>query len=157
LIFTALTGCVRSDGRNSDCNWPGEPEAKTLDLTQLWNQLHLSQDAEFAEELAIRYADTHHGLRSKYFNSRETYREARDQCLEAMCKEIGQAHGVTSATVFESLGRNRAGIDLAVNLPFVLLYGFVASVMAGRVWRRYPPEDGWRVSVAIVVLTAVRL
>jgi hypothetical protein len=31
-----------------------------------------------------------------------------------------------------------------VNLPFALLYGFVAVAAARMMWRRYPPaEHGW--------------
>lgn len=50
--------------------------------------------------------------------------------MGAMFKQIGKAHGVRPAKVFESLGRNPAGNDLAVTRPFILWYGFAATVMA---------------------------
>jgi hypothetical protein len=52
------SGCLRRDGRNSDCRWPGESSNHPVSAR------HLSTDAEFAEDLAIRYADVHFGLRT---------------------------------------------------------------------------------------------
>lgn len=92
--------------------------------------VHLSADAEFAEDLAIRYADTHHGLRTPYYVSGEAYAAARDRCMGALFEKIAKKHGVP-LEVSGSLGCNRAHIDLAVNLPFVLLYCFAALQWPG--------------------------
>ena len=67
LVVLAAIGCVRRDGRNSDCKWPGESVAYSPDSR------HLSADAEFAEDLAIRYADTHYGSRTLGFVSWDAY------------------------------------------------------------------------------------
>ena len=155
LVFVCMAGCVRHDGRNPDCRWPGETGARALNPSQPRDRQHLSEDAEFAEELAIRYADTHDGLRSGHFESREVYVQGRDRCLGEMFAEIGKAHGVTPTEVFKSLGRNRAEFDLAVNLPFVLLYIFAASVMVRRIWGRCPPGEGWMVGMAMVLLCSL--
>src|SRR5215471_11549343 len=53
VFILGAGGCVRRDGRNSDCRWPGET-SNHPDSAR-----HLSADAEFAEDLAIRYADAH--------------------------------------------------------------------------------------------------
>jgi hypothetical protein len=71
LVLVCMTGCVRRDGCNSDCRWPGESVATRLDLSQPWHRRHLSQDAELAGDPAIRYPDTSYGLRSGPFESRE--------------------------------------------------------------------------------------
>jgi len=155
LIIVWMAGCVRRDGLNSDCGWPGETGAKALNPRQPGSGQHLSNDAELAEELAVRYADTHYGLRSGHFESREVYAQARNRCMGAMFEEIGKAHGVKPEEVFSVLGRNRAGIDLAVNLPFVLLYGFAASLMVRRIRGRYPLEEGWMAGVAMAVLCSL--
>jgi uncharacterized BrkB/YihY/UPF0761 family membrane protein len=64
--------------------------------------------------------------------------------MAALFEQIAKEHGVPPAKVSGSLGRNRAPIDLAVNFPFALLYGFVAAAAARMMWRRYPPaEHGW--------------
>ena len=38
-------GCVRRDGRNSDCRWPGDTSTHSVSAR------HLSADAEFAEDV----------------------------------------------------------------------------------------------------------
>jgi len=58
FFVMGAAGCVRRDGRNSDCRWPKETS------NHFGSARHLSADAEFAEDLAIRYADAHFGLRS---------------------------------------------------------------------------------------------
>jgi len=75
LFSPSLAGCARRDGRNADCRWPGEIPAQPSDTR------HLSSDAEFAEDLAIRYADTHYGLRTPGYASGEAYGAARDRCM----------------------------------------------------------------------------
>jgi hypothetical protein len=75
---------------------------------------HLSADAEFAEDLAIRYADTHFGRR----NPSEEYGAERDRCMAKLFGEIAKEHSVPVEQVSSSLGRNRAYIDVAEILPF---------------------------------------
>lgn len=133
-----VSGCVRRQGRNSDCKWPPETVAGPLTAR------HLSADAEFAEDLAIRYADVHHGLRTPYYVSGEDYVSKRDACKAMLFGEIANQHSVSIERVYESLGQNRAYIDLAINLPFALIYCLVVAAVARAVWRRYPPaENGW--------------
>ena len=131
LFLLAPAACVRRDGRNSDCRWPAESAVQAADAK------HLSADAEFAEDLAIRYADKHYG-------HTQEYEAGRDHCLGTLFEQVGKAHGVSASDVSNSLGRNRGRIDIAVNLPFILLYCFGAAAVARTVWRRYPPtENGW--------------
>jgi hypothetical protein len=138
VLLLCAVGCVRRDGRNADCRWPLESAYHPADAC------HLSADAEFAEDLAIRYADTHHGLRTPYYVSGEAYAAARDQCMAALFEQIAKEHSVPLGNVSSSLGRSRAHIDIALNLPFVLLYCFAAAAVARMIWRRYPPsEHGW--------------
>lgn len=136
VFVLCVGGCVRRDGRNSDCQWPGEPASQSVSAR------HLSADAEFAEDLAIRYADTHFGRHSP--TPSERYPAERDACRDRLFAEIANQHGVPASQVFDSLGRNRAYIDLAELLPFALLFCLTAVVGARMIWRRYPPpEDGW--------------
>ena len=132
------SGCVRREGRNSDCKWPPETVASPLTTR------HLSEDAEFAEDLAIRYADVHHGLRTPYYVSGEDYASNRDRCKAMLFGEIASRHNVPMERVYDSLGQNRAYIDLAINLPFALISWLVVVAVARVVWRRYAPaENGW--------------
>jgi hypothetical protein len=138
LALIAISACVRTKGRNADCRWPGEiPLSKGAPA-------HLSADAEFAEDLAIRYADTHAGLRTPGWESAEAYNAARDRCAGSLFEEIARQHGVPAERVSASLGSNRGVVDLAINLPFFLLYLCLASWCGRFIWRKYPvAEHGW--------------
>ena len=155
LISISLTGCVRRDGRNSDCKWPEEPHAKTLRSNQRDYVQHLSEDAEFAEELAVRYMDAHHGPRSREFESQQAAGQALNRCLGALFEEIGKSHDIPPREVFKFFGRRSLAIDIAVNLPFICLYAFLAGMLVGRLRRRYPPEDGWTVAFVMVILSSL--
>lgn len=64
--------------------------------------------------------------------------------MGTLFEQIAKEHGVPVESVYSSLGRNRAHIDLAVNLPFALLYCLGAAAVARMIWRRYPPaEESW--------------
>ena len=136
VLLLSTTACVRRDGRNSDCKWPGE------NTKQRANGRHLSADAEFAEDLAIRYADAHFGLYSP--NPSEAYGAERDRCLVELFEQVAKQHGVPIQAVSGSLGRNRALVDLVINLPFLLFYCIAVVATIRILWRRYPPvEHGW--------------
>lgn len=150
MIFVlGAGGCVRRDGRNSYCRWPGEAPNRQVSAR------HLSADAEFAEDLAIRYADSHFGLHSP--NPSETYGAERDRCMERLFEEIGNEHGVPVEQVSGSLGRNRAYVDMAEVLPFALLYGLAAMMVARLIWGRYPPEDGYAPAITMAVFVSLLL
>src|SRR5262249_22032053 len=145
LMLLTASACVRRDGRNSECVWPGETGAGTLSPDQPGYGWHLSADADFAEELADRYYS-----RRRWMG--EPFAQDRNQCLALMFEEIGKTHNVTPAEVSRHFGRNRTLIDLAVNFPFFLLYGFAASIMAWRIWKRYQPSEGWLVGAVVGLL-----
>ena len=150
LAFLCAAGCVRREGRNSDCQWPPERAAGPATTR------HFSEDAEFAEDLAIRYSDVHHGLRTPYYLSGEDYASNRDRCMARLFGEIAKQHNVPIERVYGSLGQNRAYIDLAINLPFALLYCLVAAVVARAIWRRYPPaESGWLPGATMILFLSL--
>ena len=150
VIIVMAAGCVRRDGRNSDCKWPGETPLHAP------TPRHLSADAEFAEDLAIRYGDVHYGLRSPGYVSFETYRSARTTCMQAMFAAVAGEHGVPVTTVRQSLGRNRAGVDVAEYLPFLIAYCFAAFLAARIIWRRnLPNEVGWISGMVVVLIVAL--
>jgi hypothetical protein len=143
-----VAGCVRRDGRNSDCRWPGETSLNPVSAR------HLSADAEFAEELAIRYADAHFGRQSP--NPSEIYPVERDRCIARLFEEIGKQHGVSVEQVSDSLGQNRAYLDISEILPFALLYSFAAFMGARMIWRRYAPaEVGWASGITMALFVSV--
>ncbi len=150
VFLLGAGGCIRRDGRNSDCRWPGETSNHPVSAS------HLSADAEFAEDLAVRYADAHFGLRSP--NPSENYGAERDRCMERLFEEIGKEHGVSVEQVSGSLGQNRAYIDMVEVLPFALLYSLAAIVGARMLWRRYAPaENGWAPGITMALFVSLAL
>jgi hypothetical protein len=145
-----MAGCVRRDGRNSDCQWPGEKPVRAPTAR------HLSEDAEFAEDLAIRHADTHHGLRTP--KSGEAYASARDRCLGSLYETTAREHGVPVNAVSGALGRNRGYVDLVEYLSFFLLYCCVSIALARWIWRKYAPvEHGWIPAITMTLFLSLVL
>ncbi|MBV9501006.1 MAG: hypothetical protein JO138_16675 [Acidobacteriaceae bacterium] len=153
LVLSCLTACVRHREPNSDCRWPSETGAKPLNLKLASQRQHLSDDAEFAEDLAIRYADTHRGLHTSHFEGIEEYERARDECMAALFETIGTSHDVKEQEVRRSLGHRRHGFDSAVILSFTLFYTCLTSVFARRLHRLYGPREE-RTTVAVMITIA---
>ncbi|SRR5579871_230691 len=149
-LVLAATGCMRRDGRNSDCRWPGETPVHAAD------DAHLSADAEFAEDLAIRYADRHDGLRTPNFVSGEAYEKARDACRDALFREVATTHGVSAERVAGLLGKNRGSFDVAINLPFVLFCCLAAMIATRMIWKKYPvSENGWMPPLLMMLFVSI--
>jgi hypothetical protein len=146
LALIALCGCVRREGRNSDCQWPRSPESKTSGA----NRLNLKADLEFAEELADRYMAAHYGPRDP-----EAAARAKNRCFGMLLGEIGKEHGITAQEAFYSFGQRSAAADLAMVLPFILLYALAADFLIRRLLGRYPPREGWMTAIAATALASV--
>ena len=76
-----------------------------MDLRKQTDQRHLSDDALRAEDLAIRYADSHKGPRSGQFEGFASYRQARDTCMTALFRAVGR-----STTCHQSRFANHLGV-----------------------------------------------
>lgn len=142
LITFILSGCVQREGRNSDCQWPRTPPSV--------NQGDLRADLELAEELAIRYMDAHYGPRDL-----EAAAQAKNRCMGTLLAEVGKKHGMTAQEAFRSFGQRSALVDLAITLPFLLLYAFVADFAIRRLLGRYPPHGGWITCTVVILLASV--
>jgi hypothetical protein len=145
LCVLLMTGCLRRDGSNAECRWPGMGIGS------------LSSEVEFAEDLAIRYADKHFGQRTPGWVSGERYVLEREKCRATLYQTIATERQITAKDVLAAMGANRWWIDLLTNLPYLGLCA-VASWMVGRwVWRQYPPSDygefaGWMASLVAAFL-----
>lgn len=154
LLLLSLSGCARVDQRNSNCEWSSGTPA-SFDLRNPSQQRQLSQDAQLAEDLAIRYADTHNGIHSGHFEGEAEYARARDQCMSALFGTIANAHGVTEGQVRASLLQRSAYLDLAVILSFALFFCLAATSITGRLWRRFPPQEEWIAGTVATLLASV--
>jgi hypothetical protein len=72
-----------------------------------------------------------------------------------LLEEIGKEHGITAQGAFQSFGQRSAAVDLAVNLPFVIVYILAANFLTRRLLKRYPPQEGWVTAVMMIILAAL--
>src|SRR6185295_4070837 len=150
ISLTSLTGCVRRDGRNNDCQWPAEAPAP-LDLSNLAHERHLAADAQFAEELAIRHGDSFRGRESVEERGRRV-----EACTAQLFTWIVRLHDVTMEDVERARAWRETRVDLVtVFAPMALAFGVVAVFAAGRVRRRFPAGEMVAEIVATVLVSAV--
>jgi hypothetical protein len=148
LVFAQ--GCMRRDGRNVDCRWAREYPLPAA------TERHLSADAEFAEDLSIRYADSHEGLHTEHYVSNGAYIAARNACLQSLLRQIANQHRVSIEHVSAALGHNRGRIDLAINLPFAWLYGVAAVFVTRWIANTYHARQyGWTATLVVALVGSV--
>jgi hypothetical protein len=94
----------------------------------------LRQDAESAENMAIRYADACCGPHSGHFDGMAEYGRRRDQCMATLFQAVAGKHGVTTEQVRWSLANRSTGVDLGVILSFVAIYPWAACMLARRIY-----------------------
>jgi hypothetical protein len=150
LLAAAVAGCVRREGLNTDCHWPNEAPAP-LDLRNVTHERHLSQDAQFAEELAIRHGDSFRGREDVAERGRRV-----DACTAELFTWIVRLHDVSLDDVQRARARRELRVDLVtVFAPMALFFGVVATFAAGRVRRRFPPEERWPALVATLLVSVI--
>ncbi len=155
LAILAVTGCVRRDGRNSDCKWPGEPNARRLRGDQPGDMRHLRGDIEFAEELAIEHMDARRGRRSGASKRPQSDSKDLNTCLATLLQQIAKSHGVSRTEIIENFGRRSVPIAIGELLPFVPLYLFLSVLLVNKVIHRYPPQDDLAVWLVMILLSSL--
>jgi hypothetical protein len=140
LIGASLAGCVaEGSGTNAVCRWTGDT-AGPLDLRDDRAARHLSEDAERAEDVAIRYGDGHSRPGTAPGATMADYFRVREQCMATLFQLIADRHHVTSQQVRDSINTHRhASLDWAVMVSFALFYAFWADRFVRGLWRRFPP------------------
>jgi hypothetical protein len=111
-----------------NCDWPQESH-HDLDPRNTVDLRHLRDDAQFAEELAIRYSDP---LRRE--EGLTEAREKRMQCMETLFATIAMLHSVTKDDVRHAASERDWRVDLAlVDLPMALAFALFVYHLCGRV------------------------
>lgn len=154
VVSIASTGCVRRQGRNSECIWPDEPGARTIDPSRLSDAWHLRADVELAEELAVSHMDAQ--VHSRNLNGR-TPGDVMNTCRDSLLKQMSTSHNVPPKEVIRFFGRRSLAIDFAIIGPFLLLYCFSAALLARWLCRRYPPEEGVSTALAMAFFCSLVL
>lgn len=149
LVFMALlcgvAGCTGHRQVNTNCEWPAG------------SARGLSDDAESAEDLAIRYADAHAGPRSGHFAGFEHYRQTRDTCGAKLITAVAAAHNVPREEVIRAVSRRPVGFDTAVMLSFLMLYALGAYAIVSKLYNRFWAAQGVTTAVVMVVFLSLVL
>jgi hypothetical protein len=136
LIATiTLAGCVRPGDYpiSSNCVW-SEQDNHLLELTKMSDRRHLRFDAITAEDVSIRWADAHVGLRPEY--DQKQY-----ECMQTLFQGVAKQHGVDVAMVHQ-YGRSRDLIaDGVVIFSFGVLYLCAAYIFTERLRRRFSDDN----------------
>ena len=149
LLITTITlaGCVRPGDYpiSSNCVW-SEQDNHSLELTKMSDRRHLRFDAITAEDVSIRWADVHVGLRPEY--DQKQY-----ECMQMLFQGVAKQHGVDVAVVHQYSKRRDLFVDGAVVFSFGILYVCAAYIFTGRIRRRFPDEDSsfWIMTLTMAV------
>jgi len=134
-------GCVDRHRGNRTCEWTDT--AFQLDVRNPAHWEHLVVDAQLAEELAIRYADTEFVRRSGYSPGHGGLLDGgrvRNDCMNRLVTAIEQNHAVTAEQVKLARAGRNAMRDLIVLLLFVPMYVVFARPACRLVENAIPAE-----------------
>jgi hypothetical protein len=144
-LLGLLSGCLRREGLKAHCQWPHEPE-RNLDLHSTADQRHLRDDAQFAEELAIRYSDP---LRQT--EGMTVARNKRIECMTVLFDQIAALHGATADEVSQSAFHRDANADFAfVFFPMAAFFILFAYRLCGRMFQRIDSRSSATVITFII-------
>ena len=147
-----LAGCGANAPYAADCAWPPH-ERRPLSIVTSADARHLADDAQIAEDIAIRHADLVEGTAGR---EPGRYRQVRETCKAALFAQVSDQHAVSRDEVARAVAHRRSWLDAAVMLAFAAIYGLIARVVAQRLFRG-AMADSLALSVAITLVTALAL
>ena len=155
LSICVLTGCARVPVA-ADCEWPSEKPV-VLDLDSPVAMRHLVADAQLAEELAIRFADSEHGRLAGYRGHGGLIENGRviNQCMAKLFGAIAITHQVPMEQVLAARTVRSAVFDSTVALTFAVFYAFLVWAVVPIVVRRFSPDERWPTLGALVFVSLV--
>ena len=135
LATITLVGCARPGDHpiSSNCLW-SEQDSHPLQLTKISDRRHLRFDAATAEDMSIRWADTH-------FSHLPHYDQKQFECMQTLFQGIAKHHGVDVAIVRQYSEDRDLVVDAAVIFSFGIAYVLVVLIFTGRIRRRFPCDD----------------
>ena len=134
LSACLATACAANAQFAPECRWlPNHPRA-TLDLRDRGDRRHLSDDAQVAEDIAIRHADIRGGT-GPARRDVPLYRTRRETCKASLFATIADQHGVSVDSVASAVVHRRVWLDALVMIAFAILYAALARHAAGRIFQ----------------------
>lgn len=140
---------------NSTCAWSGDTSVPVRWQNAAGRE-HLVRDAQLAEDLAIRYADTEHKRRFGYqgHGGLINHGQLVNECMASLAAAIERNHGVTAEEVQRARGQRSVAFDTAVAVVFSLAYCFGVSIVARRLRIRFA-NDARAIRAAAIALVSV--
>ena len=153
LIIATITlaGCARPGDHpiSPNCTW-SEDDHHPLELTRFSDRRHLRFDAATGEDLAIRWADQHFGLRPEY-------EQQRDECMQTLFEGIAKNHGIEVSVVRQYSRDRDVIVDAAQIFVFGILYMLVAYIFTGRVRQRFGYDESGFWLMTLIMAAGVSL
>jgi hypothetical protein len=155
LLVVAVSGCIDRGRVNARCAWTGDTTFP-IDLLSAEHQQHLINDAQLAEEIAIRYADAEHERRfgSNGHGGLVDNGRFRNECMARLAAAIESNHGVTAEQVRVAREQRNPLFDLAAALSFLPLYCLGVAMVCRRLRRRFSSDQRY-VSAAVTGLASI--
>lgn len=153
LLMGAVSGCIDRSRLNADCAWTGDLAAP-LDLAQASDRRHLTDDAQLAEGVAVRTADTQHKRRFGYGGHGGLIEHGRvvRECMATLAAAIERNHGVTAAQIDAARAQRNPWFDAPVILSFAAAYALAAAFASAWIRRRF--LDASRVAGGAVIVAS---
>ena len=152
VVVLGVTGCGRNARYGANCQWPPDHEARRLDLSSSSAVRHLADDAQNAEDIAIRHADLL-GSRPREVGE---YRRVREECKAALFATVARQHGVSPADVDSVVGLRRIWLDALVVLAFAALVVAISSWVLSYLFRS-ALADAPLIAIPLVLVMAIAI
>jgi hypothetical protein len=135
---------------NTDCQWPADHQARVLDPSTGADRRHLADDAQTAEDLAIRRADA--SRTPDWQRNVAQYHHVREACRAQLNAAVAQQHAVPVDAVAAAVADRRDWLDALVIAAFASLFAGVAVVVTSSLFRGALAES--RALAGVLLLTA---
>jgi hypothetical protein len=121
-------------------------------LRQASDRRHLLNDVRVAEELGVRYNDSHRTRDSVLPGAPQT----RDECDGRMLKAITERHNITFADVLSARQRLASfRWDPAVHVPLAVVYVAIAFMLARAIRNRFSADEKPALIVASLFVAVI--
>jgi len=144
LVLACLPGCFARERINTNCEWTHDG-VFPLNLQRATDQRHLDNDAQLAEELALRHADVTAGRLHGFsgHGGLMSYGQVLTDCRTSLEAAIQQRHNVTREQVQAARRHRNATFDAAVVVSFAPVYALACLVLCRHIATRFTTSERW--------------
>lgn len=148
-----VAGCAGGSFKNAGCEWPLDHATTSLDLSVSRDKRHLADDAQTAEDLAIRHADASNA-RASHSRDVTAYQAVREDCKASLFALVASQHRVPPDAVVAAVGDRREWLDGLVILGFAVVFALVAKQVSTFILRG-AIADSRPLAVSMLIVAAL--